>query len=75
MVDVFEEVEEQIRSDRYRALALKVLPWAVGLVALALVGVGAWQGHRAWTLSQSAKASETYAKGLEAQQAGRAQEA
>ncbi len=75
MVDVFEEVEEQIRSDRYRALALKVLPWAVGLVVLALVGVGAWQGHRAWTLSQSAKASETYAKGLEAQQAGRAQEA
>ena len=26
MVDVFEEVEGQIRSDRYRALALKALP-------------------------------------------------
>jgi hypothetical protein len=71
VVDVFEEVEEQIRSDRYRALALKVLPWFIGAVVLILAGVGGWQGYRAWISSQSGKASETYAKGLEAQQAGR----
>ena len=75
MVDVFEEVEEQIRSDRYRALALKFLPWFIGAVVLVLAVVGGWQGYRAWIGSQSAKASETYAKGLEAQQAGRAAEA
>lgn len=75
MVDVFEEVEEQIRSDRYRALALKVLPWFIGAVVLILAAVGGWQGYRAWISNQSAKASETYAKGLEAQQAGRAAEA
>ena len=75
MVDVFEEVEEQIRSDRYRALALKVLPWFIGVVVLSLAGVGGWQGYRAWTTSQAAKASETYAQGIEAQQAGRAAEA
>lgn len=75
MVDVFEEVEEQIRSDRYRALALKVLPWFIGVVVLILAAVGGWQGYHAWTSAQSAKASETYAKGLEAQQAGRSAEA
>lgn len=75
MVDVFEEVEEQIRSDRYRALALKFLPWFIGAVVLVLAVVGGWQGYRAWIGSQSAKASEAYAKGLEAQQAGRAAEA
>jgi hypothetical protein len=75
VVDVFEEVEEQIRSDRYRALALKVLPWFIGAVVLILAAVGGWQGYRAWISNQSAKASETYAKGLEAQQAGRAGEA
>ena len=75
MVDVFEEVEEQIRSDRYRALALKVLPWFIGAVVLILAAVGGWQGYRAWISNQSAKASETYAKGLEDQQAGRAGEA
>ena len=71
MVDVFEEVEGQIRSDRYRALALKALPVFIGLVVLVLAGVGGWQGYKAWTQSQSSKASETYAKGLEALQAGR----
>ena len=71
MVDVFEEVEGQIRSDRYRALALKALPVFIGLVVLVLAGVGGWQGYKAWTQSQSNKASETYAKGLEALQAGR----
>ncbi|HEX5263263.1 MAG TPA: hypothetical protein VFW13_07040, partial [Phenylobacterium sp.] len=27
MTDLFEEVEEQLRSDRYRTLARKALPW------------------------------------------------
>ncbi|MFM8821347.1 MAG: tetratricopeptide repeat protein [Phenylobacterium sp.] len=75
MVDVFEEVEEQIRSDRYRALGLRLLPWLIGVVVLSLAGVGVWQGYRAWSSSQSAKASEAYAKGLEAQQSGRTEEA
>ena len=75
MVDVFEEVEEQIRSDRYRALGLKVLPWFIGVVVLSLVGVGGWQGYRAWATSQAAKASEVYAGGVEAQQAGRVADA
>lgn len=75
MVDVFEEVEEQIRSDRYRALALKVLPVFIGAVILILLAVGGWQGYRAWTEAQANKASETYAKGLDALQAGRTEEA
>ena len=35
MVDVFEEVEEQLRTDRYKALALKVLPVVGGLLVIA----------------------------------------
>jgi hypothetical protein len=27
VVDVFDEVEEQLRSERYRTLAVKSLPW------------------------------------------------
>ena len=44
MVDVFEEVEEQLRSDRYKTLALKTLPWVSGALLLALVGGGGWYG-------------------------------
>ena len=36
MVDVFEEVEGELRSERYRELARRFLPWIVGLLVLAL---------------------------------------
>lgn len=66
MVDLFEEVEEQLRSDRYKTLALKAAPWVIGLVVLALaVALGVW-GWQAYTTRGSAKASETYAQAMEA---------
>jgi hypothetical protein len=69
--DVFEEVEEQLRSDRYKALALRLLPWVVGALALALVAaLGVW-GWREYTERESAKASETYSQALDAFGAGK----
>lgn len=66
MVDVFEEVEEQIRSERYKSLGLKILPWAIGAAVLALaVTLGYW----GWTSYQSKagdKASEQYVEALQA---------
>lgn len=49
MVDVFDEVEEQLRSDRYKSLALKSLPWVGALAAVAILGAGGWMG---WTSYQ-----------------------
>lgn len=66
MVDVFEEVEEQIRSDRYKALALKILPWFAGVLVLALVvtlGIWGWQNYQSRGL---AEASEKYNAAIEA---------
>jgi hypothetical protein len=37
LTDLFEEVEEQLRSDRYRVLARQALPWVLTLAAAALV--------------------------------------
>ena len=37
MVDVFEEVEEQLRSDRYKALVRRAAPWVLTAGAVALV--------------------------------------
>lgn len=66
MVDVFEEVEEQIRVDRYKALAQRALPWVVGLLILALVAaLGVW-GYRTWREKQAFEASDKYAAALEA---------
>ena len=66
MADLFEEVEEQLRSDRYRALARQALPWVLAVLAAALVAalaVGGWQQN---SQQASDKASEQNNAGLEA---------
>ena len=70
MTDIFEEVEEQLRSDRYFQLARKAWPWALGaLVAALVVALAVW-GFDSWSSGEAAKASETYAAGLESMQKG-----
>ncbi|MCR5880280.1 tetratricopeptide repeat protein [Phenylobacterium sp. J367] len=66
MTDLFEEVEEQLRSDRYRTLARKVLPWVLAALAAALIASLAWWGWTSWRDRESAKASEQYAAALDA---------
>lgn len=75
MTDVFEEVEEQLRSDRYKTIALKSLPWVAGLVLIAVVAVGGWWGWQAYTLKSSATASEQYAQALKDFDQGRQEHA
>jgi hypothetical protein len=66
VVDVFEEVEEQIRSERYRALGLKLLPWAIGAAVAGVVVAGGLWGWDAWSNSQGDKAATTYMEALTA---------
>jgi hypothetical protein len=70
LTDLFEEVEEQLRADRYRSIAMRALPWvlAVGVAAIVVV-LGYW-GWQTWRTSQINKASEQYAAGLDAMAAG-----
>ena len=75
MTDLFEEVEEQLRSDRYRALALKALPWVLGAAAAALIAVLAYWGWQTYLQKQDAKASEQYAAALDDMAQGRRAEA
>lgn len=75
MVDLFEEVEEQLRSDRYKALAFKALPWVLGALAAALlIALGVW-GFQEYRQRAATTASEQYAEALEAIQQGRTEEA
>ena len=65
MVDVFDEVEEQLRSDRYKSLARKSLPWVGALAAAAVLGVGGWWGWSSYQEDQANKAGEAYQAALE----------
>ncbi len=70
MTDVFEEVEEEIRSERLKRLARQWLPIVGGILAVALVAALAWWGWQSWQTSKAHDASVAYQRGLEALQAG-----
>ena len=65
VVDVFDEVEEQLRSDRYRTLALKALPWIGAATVAVVIGVGGYWGWTSYQSKEAAKASENYQTALE----------
>jgi len=69
VVDVFEQVEEDLRSDRYSRMARRWLPIVGGVLAAALVVALAWWGWDTWQTSQANKASVAYDRGMEALQA------
>lgn len=69
MTDVFEEVEGQLRTERYRSLGQRLLPWLIGAALLALlIGAALW-GWREWGRRAASEASVDYAAGLAATQA------
>jgi hypothetical protein len=68
--DLFAEVEEQLRSDRYRTFVRKVAPWLLALIVVALIAALGWWG---WThLREQAvgRASAQYSAGLAALENG-----
>ena len=70
MADVFEEVEGELRSARYEELVRKGWPYAAALVIVVLLAtVGIW-GYNQHQIGEQAKASVTYAHGLDAMATG-----
>ncbi|MBX3482283.1 tetratricopeptide repeat protein [Phenylobacterium sp.] len=70
MTDLFEEVEEQLRSDRYKQFARTALPWMLGVAAAALIAVLGYWGWDTFRTRQTDKASEQYAQAMDAFVAG-----
>jgi len=66
VTDLFEEVEEQLRSDRYRQFARKALPWMLGAAAAALIATLGYWGYDVYRTGQTDKASEQYAAAMDA---------
>lgn len=75
MADLFEEVEEQLRSDRYRTLARKAAPWVLAALAAALVAALAVWGWQRYETQTTDKASEQYTDALTAIGLGQRQKA
>lgn len=68
MTDIFEQVEEELRSDRYKRLARTWLPVVGGILVLALIAALGWWGWQSYESSRAANASVAYERGIEALQ-------
>ncbi len=66
MVDIFEEVEEELRSDRWKRLARTWLPWVAGALVLALVVALVVWGLDARKTHNAGEASVAYERGMTA---------
>ncbi|WP_374533853.1 tetratricopeptide repeat protein [Phenylobacterium sp.] len=75
MVDVFDEVEEELRSERYKSIAFKILPWLAGILVVALVAALAVWGYQHFRSQAAAEASEKYAQAIEAFNGGKRDDA
>ena len=56
MVDVFDEVEEELRRERYQSALRKWGPWVAGVAVGIVVGVAGWQ-YWDWRTTTAAEAS------------------
>ena len=66
MVDLFEEVEEGLRSERYLTVTRRLVPWGIGLLAAIIVAYGAWWAYTAWQEGNTVNAAVAYQKGVDA---------
>lgn len=68
MVDIFEQVEDDLRTERYQRWAKKYLPWVIGALAAALAIALAWWAWTAYQDGRAAKGSIAFNAGSEALQ-------
>jgi len=60
LVDVFDEVEEELRQERYQALLRQYGPWVLGGALAIVAGVAGYQGYNAWRDGVAATASDAF---------------
>ncbi len=65
MVDVFDEVEEELRKERYQQLLRSYGPWLLGAAVAIVIGVAGYQWWQARQSSQAAAASDRYVAAVE----------
>jgi hypothetical protein len=66
LVDLFEEVEEGLRSDRARSVIRSYAPWATAVLAVGLIGYFGYWGFTAYQDRNLSAAALAYQKGVDA---------
>ena len=72
MTDIFHEVEEDVRRERYAQLWKKYGDYVIAAAAVVIVGVAAWQLWQRYQLNQRIEASNAYIMAVETQDPSKA---
>jgi hypothetical protein len=70
VVDVFSEVDEQLRHDRLRAFLKRAVPAFIAALVLSVLVVLGVEGYRMYRTNESAKASQAYQAAIDTAQGG-----
>ncbi|MCK7614225.1 tetratricopeptide repeat protein [Roseibium sediminicola] len=75
MSDIFREVDEDIRQEKYRRLWDRFGPWVIGVAVLIVVGTGGYRGWLYWEEQQSQSAGDTFFDAVQLSEEGKYEEA
>jgi hypothetical protein len=66
VVDIFDEVDEELRADRAQELLKRYAGWIIGAGALIVAGAGGYQGWHWWQVKQDLAAATQYIDAMNA---------
>ncbi|WP_346897830.1 tetratricopeptide repeat protein [uncultured Roseibium sp.] len=75
MSDIFREVDEDIRHEKYRRLWDRFGPWVIGVAVLIVVGTGGYRGWLYWHEQNAQQAGDTFLEAVSLSEAGNYDEA
>jgi hypothetical protein len=70
MSDIFREVDEDIRQEKFRRLWTRFGPWVIGLAVLIVVGTGGYRGWLYWQEQRSQSAGDKFFEAVAFSEAG-----
>lgn len=75
MSDIFREVDEDIRHEKYRRLWSRFGPFVIGVAVLIVVGTGGYRGWLYWQETQSQSSGDKFLEAISLSDAGKYNEA
>lgn len=70
MSDIFREVDEDIRQEKYRRLWDRLGPWVIAIAVLIVVGTGGYRGWIYWQKGKSEAAGDVFYEAVRLSEAG-----
>ncbi|MDD7908927.1 MULTISPECIES: tetratricopeptide repeat protein [Pseudovibrio] len=75
MSDIFREVDEDVRNEKYSRLWKRFAPLVYGTAALIVVGTGGYRGYEYWVDTQSKAAGQAFLEAVQLSDEGKHEEA